>query len=164
MKTPARIFGHPIHPILIAFPIALWSFSFIADCIYYFGNHIALWESIAFYTLAGGIIGAVLAALPGAVDYFSIPSSKASRIATWHAVVNVSALVVFCISFYLRTSAGRRLVGGSFNIPILLSLVGVLLMGVAGWLGGELVYKHQIGVQQESRDVIPDEHYPRRAA
>jgi uncharacterized membrane protein len=164
MKTPASILGHPIHPILIAFPVALWSFSFIADLIYYFGNHSAAWETVAFYTLAGGIIGAILAAMPGAVDYFSIRDSKASTIATWHAIINVTALIVFGISFYLRTSAGLRLVGGNITIPILLSLVGVLFMGVSGWLGGELVYKHKVGVNQEGRDVISDDRYPRRAA
>jgi uncharacterized membrane protein len=163
MKTPARIFGHPIHPMIIPFPFALWTFSLIADLIYYFGNHDYLWQNIAFYTLFGGCIGAVLAALPGAVDYFSIRDRKASAIAGWHAVFNVVALLVFCASLYLRTDSGLRVVNGSLTIPVLLSCFGVLLIAVSGWLGGELVYKYHIGVRHEG-EAATDEHYPRRAA
>src|SRR5690349_1720488 len=110
MKTPARFFGHPIHPMIIPFPIALWTFSLIADLIYYFGGHEMVWANVAFYTLAGGLVGAVLAALPGLVDYFSIGDRKASTIAAWHARFNVVALLVFGASFYLRTAKGARLV------------------------------------------------------
>ena len=95
MKTPANILGHPIHPMIIPFPFALWTFSLIADLIYYFGSHDYLWVNVAFYTLLGGIIGAVLAAVPGIVDYFSIRDRKVLSIAAWHARFNIIALLVF---------------------------------------------------------------------
>jgi uncharacterized membrane protein len=163
MKTPARIFGHPIHPMIIPFPFALWTFSLIADLIYYFGNHDYVWVNVAFYTLLGGLVGAVLAAMPGIIDYFSIRDRKAASMAAWHGGFNVIALLVFGASFYLRTDSGARVVNGSLTIPVLLSFLGVLLIGVSGWLGGELVYKHHVGVRHEG-EAATDEHYPRRVA
>jgi uncharacterized membrane protein len=163
MKTPARIGGHPIHPMLIPFPFALWTFSLIADLIYYFGTNDYVWETVAFYTLAGGIAGGVLAAVPGIIDYFSIEDKKVSRIGAWHARLNVLALLLFAGSFYLRTGRGSRIVDGSLTIPVLLSLLGVALISASGWLGGEMVFKHGVGVDLE-RDAGPQGKGPRRAA
>ena len=163
MQTPARVLGHPIHPMLIPFPFALWTFSLIADLFYYFGSHDYAWVNVAFYTLFGGVVGAVLAAIPGIVDYFSIRDRKASRIAAWHARFNVVALLVFGASLYLRTDSGGRIVHGSLTIPVLLSFLGVLLIGASGWLGGELVYKHHVGVRQGG-EAETGERYPRRVA
>jgi uncharacterized membrane protein len=147
MSSPAKIAGHPIHPMLIPFPIALWVFSLVADLIYVWRDNPA-WGWIAFYTLAGGIIGAVLAAVFGIIDYFSIRDKKVSRIAAWHARINVLALLLFAASFYLRTGSGARLIGGSLTIPLTLSILGVLSITISGWLGGELVYKHGVAVEQ----------------
>jgi uncharacterized membrane protein len=163
MKTPASLKGHPIHPMLIPFPFALWTFSLIADAIYYLGNHDSVWETVAFYTLAGGIVGGVLAAVPGIVDYFSIKDKKVSNIAAWHARINVLALLLFAGSFYLRTDNGSRIVDGSLTIPVLLSLLGVILISVSGWLGGEMVYKHHVGVE-EGREAVTQDSAPRRVA
>jgi len=163
MKTPARLFGHPIHPMIIPFPFALWTFSLIADLIYYFGNHDYVWVNVAFYTLAGGLVGGVLAAIPGIADYFSIRDRKVSSIAAWHARCNVVALLSFAASFYLRTASGSRMVNGSLTIPVLLSAFGFLLIGVSGWLGGELVYKHHVGIEMPG-EAGDDARYPRRAA
>ncbi|MCA1557411.1 MAG: DUF2231 domain-containing protein [Acidobacteria bacterium] len=145
MSSPASIMGHPIHPMLIPFPIALWVFSLVADIIYVWRDNPA-WGWIAFYTLVGGIIGAVLAAIFGIIDYFAIRDKKVSKIAAWHARINVLALLLFAASFYLRTTGGASLVGGSMTIPLLLSIAGVLSIIVSGWLGGELVYKHGVAV------------------
>ena len=118
---------------------------------------------MAFYTLLGGIIGAVLAAVPGIVDYFSIRDRRVSNIAAWHARFNIIALLVFGASFYLRTARGSALVNGSMTIPVLLSFLGVLLIGVSGWLGGELVFKHHVGVEEQG-EAAGDQRRPRRVA
>lgn len=162
MKTPARVGGHPIHPMLVVFPFALWTFSLIADLIYYLMNDYD-WTKVAFYTLAGGIVGGVVAAVPGVIDYFSINDKKASRIGGWHARLNLFALLLFAGSFYLRTDRGSRIVNETLTIPMLLSLLGVLLIFAAGWLGGEMVFKHGVGVDR-GPDAEAKGNYPRRVA
>jgi uncharacterized membrane protein len=149
MASPASIARHPLHPILIPFPIALWVFSLIADVIYLWRGN-AVWRDwIAFYTLLGGIIGAALAAVPGFVDWLSITDGEVKKIANWHARLNVIALLVFAASFYLRTTGGAALVGGSYTIPVLLSVLGVILITISGWLGGEMVFKHGVAVEPQ---------------
>jgi uncharacterized membrane protein len=136
---------------LIPFPIALWVFSLVADIIYIWRDNPA-WGWIAFYTLAGGILGALVAAPFGIIDYFAIKDKKVSRIAAWHARINVLALLLFAASFYFRTTKGASLVGGSMTIPLVLSIVGVLSVTVSGWLGGELVFKHGVAVEPQRED------------
>jgi uncharacterized membrane protein len=162
MSSPASIAGHPIHPMLIPFPIALWVFSLVADVIYVWRDAPA-WGWIAFYTLAGGILGAIFAAVFGIIDYFSIKDKRVSKLAAWHARINVLALLLFATSFYLRTGSGAPLVGGSLTIPLVLSIVGVLSVTVSGWLGGELVFKHGVAVNPQ-RDTINEERAKARAS
>ena len=156
MSSPASIAGHPVHPMLIPFPIALWFFSLIADLIYLWRGNPIWRDWIAFYTLAAGIIGAALAAVPGLIDYFSIKDPKVSKIAAWHARLNVLALLVFAASFYLRTNNGSRMVNGNFTVPVLLSVLGVILISISGYLGGEMVYVHHVAVASEPSATIAD--------
>jgi uncharacterized membrane protein len=155
MASPASISRHPVHAMLIPFPIALWVFSLVADLIYLWrGNPI--WKDwIAFYTLAAGIIGAALAAVPGFIDWLSLKDPEVVKIANWHARLNIIALVIFAASFYLRTTSGAPLVSGSYTIPVLLSVLGVILITISGWLGGEMVYVHGVAVepQRDAREV-----------
>src|SRR5438067_13403965 len=150
MASPASVGGHPIHPMIIPFPIGLWVFSFIADVIYLWRGNPVWRDWIAFYTLLGGIIGAAVAAVPGLIDWLSLKDSEVVKIANWHARLNVIALVVFAISFYLRTTSGASWVGGSYTIPVLLSVLGVILIMISGWLGGEMVFRHGVAVDQQS--------------
>lgn len=145
MRSPASIAGHPIHPMLIPFPIGLWVFSLIADLIYVWRDNPA-WGWIGFYTLMGGIISAIVAAIFGIIDYFAIRNKSVARVAAWHARLNVLALLLFAASFYLRTTQGASLVGGSMTIPLALSILGVGSIAISGWLGGELVFKHGVAV------------------
>lgn len=148
MASPASIKGHPIHPMLIPFPIGLWVFSLVADLIYLWrGNPI--WKDwIAFYSLLAGIIAAAAAAVPGLIDWLSITDKTVTKIANWHARLNVIALLVFAASFYLRTTSGASIVGENHTIPVALSVLGVLLITVSGWLGGEMVFKHGVAVDE----------------
>lgn len=151
MRSPASIMGHPIHPMLIPFPIALWVFSLVADVVYVWRDNPA-WGWIAFYSLGGGILGAILAAPFGIIDYFSIRDKRVSRIAAWHARFNVLALLLFAASFYLRTRSGASMIGGSLTIPLVLSALGVASVALSGWLGGELVYKHGVAVELRAEE------------
>jgi uncharacterized membrane protein len=149
MASPASVGGHPIHPMIIPFPIALWVFSLIADLIYLWRGNPVWRDWIAFYALLGGIIGAALAAVFGIIDWLSIKDREVKKVADWHARLNVIALLIFIASLYLRTTGGATLVSRSYTIPVLLSVLGVILITISGWLGGELVYKHGVAVNPQ---------------
>jgi uncharacterized membrane protein len=141
MSTPTSLARHPIHPILVALPIGLWVFSVVADLVFLLGWGAAVWKDVAFYTLGGGIVGALLAAVPGFVDFFSITDARAGRVALTHMAANLIALAIFVVSFLLRwiDVAGFLAVG--------LSIVALCALAVAGWYGGELVLVHGMGVK-----------------
>ena len=144
MRTKASIAGHPIHPMLIPFPLALWATSFVVDVLFYFLRHPTLLV-IAKFMLAAGCIAAVVAAIFGIIDWLAIKNGEVKRVANWHARLNVAALVVFAISLFLRMANYSHLVGRRLTIPFLLSFVGVILITISGWLGGELVFRYGIG-------------------
>ncbi len=162
MASPASIGGHPIHPMLIPFPLALWFFSFIADLIYLWRGNPVWRDWIAFYALLAGIIGAVAAAVFGIIDWLSIKDREVKRVADWHARLNIIALLIFAASFYLRTTGGSRMVNGSYTIPLVLSVVGVILITISGYLGGELVFRYGVAVNPQS-DTPPEERAKARA-
>ena len=143
---PASIAKHPIHPMLVVLPIGLWIFSFISDLIFILGGS-PVWDDVAFYTMAGGLVGALAAAVPGFFDMFSISDPKVGKIARNHMILNLIAAGIFALNLYLRTT----LAPGSSLLPILLSLFGIGLLGFSGWLGGEMVYVHGVGVEPQSK-------------
>jgi uncharacterized membrane protein len=146
MASPASIQKHPIHPMLIPFPIALWIFSLVCDLVYAMGWGGAVWNDMAFYTMAGGLLGALAAAVPGYLDYRSLTDSSVKRIGQWHMLVNLSIVVLFAMNLSLRMWSEPGAV-----LPILLSLIGVAMLGVSGWLGGELVYVHGVAVEPQAK-------------
>ena len=150
MTSHARLGKHPIHPMLIPFPIALWVFSLVADVIYLWRGNPVWRDYIAFYALTGGTIGGAMAAVPGIIDWLSLKDREVVKIANWHARLNVIALLTFGTSLYLRTTSGASLVSGGYMIPVVLSVFGVILITISGWLGGELVFKHGVAVSRQS--------------
>jgi len=152
MQSRASIGGHPIHPMLIPFPLALWATSFVVDILFYFTRHPTLLV-IAKFMLAGGCIAAVAAAIFGIIDWLAIKNGEVKKVANWHARLNVIALIVFAISLFLRLSNYSDLVGRRLTIPFLLSFVGVILISISGWLGGELVFRYGVGQTREDPKV-----------
>lgn len=152
MRSKASISGHPIHPMLIPFPLALWTTSFVVDVLFYFLRHPTLLV-IAKFMLAAGCIGAIAATVPGIVDWLAIKDGDAKKVANWHARLNIAALVVFAISFFLRLGSYSDLVGRKLTIPFLLSLVGVILIAISGWLGGELAFRYGIGQVHDEENI-----------
>lgn len=148
MKTKASFAGAPIHPMLVHYPIALWTTSVITDAVFYFHRNNSL-VLISKYLIAAGIVGALLAALPGIVDWTTITDPVAKKTGTLHMVLNVSALLLFGVSLYLRMKDyGAPLVGFHLKVPFVVSVAGLLDMAIAASLGGKLVYKHRMGVDE----------------
>jgi uncharacterized membrane protein len=138
---------------LVAFPIGLWIFSFVCDLISIATAAGPEWERVALYALGGGIVGALLAALPGLVDLLSL--SGASRTTgIRHMILNLAALIVFGASFWLRLQPD---IDGA-RTPIVISGLGVLLILAAGWLGAEMVFVQ--GVASADRRVASPRRRP----
>ena len=140
MTTRVSIAGHPVHAMLVPIPIGLWIFSLIADFVF-ISTGDPRWAATAFFTLGGGIIGALLAALPGLVDLIGLRDSRAQRIGVYHLVLNLAIVAVQAVNFWLRMDEG-----GSDVLPRAISIVAVAALIASGWLGGHLV--HVLGVTQ----------------
>lgn len=153
--TPASIRNHPIHPMLVGIPIGLWVFAEVADLVDLLGGGPS-WKIVAWYTIGGGIVGAVLAAIPGLIDLTSITDAKVRKIALTHLTVNLIAVALFAASFWLRMGDPRG------TVAAVISLAGLLVLGVGGWLGGELVFVHGMGVEAVDR-ALADRPARRRA-
>ena len=148
MKTRASFAGEPIHPMFVHYPIALWTTSVVTDVIFYFHRNTSL-ILISKFLIAAGIVGAILAAIPGLIDWLTITEPAAKKTGTLHLVLNVSALLLFGLSLYLRMkNYGAAAVGHHLQVPFVVSLAGLIDMTIAASLGGKLVYQHRMGVTE----------------
>src|SRR5690349_11225011 len=143
MRSRASISSHPIHPMLVAFPIALWVMAFIFNVIAVLQTNAALWAA-GFYCVVAGCVGAVAAAVPGAVDWMTVvpPESSAKRRGLIHGSLNSLNLLLFIYIAYRLGSPASRPDG----LTLGLMAIGVVILGIAGWMGGTLVYRNQIGI------------------
>lgn len=138
----AKLFGHPIHPVLIVFPLGLLSGAVIFDVIRMITGNPA-WSQAAFYMIIAGILGGLAAALFGLLDWKAITSgTRAKRIGRLHGIGNLVVVLLFAGSWWLRIPDPARPSG----LALFLSFLGAGLSFVTGWLGGELVFKHGVGV------------------
>jgi uncharacterized membrane protein len=142
MEARAKLFGHPIHQMLIVFPLGLLTTAIIFD-----GVHLATgnpaWSNISYWMIAAGIVGGLCAALFGAVDWWSIPrGTRAHRLGLLHGLGNVGVVTLFAVSWFLR----RGDPGHPTVAAVAFMLAGGGLSIVTGWLGGELVDRLGVGV------------------
>src|ERR1700683_5536700 len=158
MASPASINKHPVHPMLVAFPIGLWVFALICDVMRAVTGNTA-WQTVAIYCIAGGIVGAVAAAVPGLIDYFSIDEAAMKRIANLHLALNLGAVVIFAINLWLRL-----LRPAESYLALGMSILGVVAIGVGGWLGGEMVYVKGMAVEAVEKLAKKVEKSSRRRA
>ena len=142
MESRAKLFGHAIHPILIVYPLGLLSAAVIFDVIYLVTAN-PTWTTVSFWMIAAGIVGGLLAAVFGLIDFLSIPSgTRAKRIGLVHGLVNVGVMILFIASWVLRRDAPEIPSTAAFA----LSFIGVGAALLGGWLGGELVERLGVGV------------------
>jgi uncharacterized membrane protein len=144
METPASIAKHPIHAMLVVFPIALWIFSLICDVIALTVAERDVWSVVAFYTMAGGLIGALAAAVPGFIDFFYYQGGKPPlvKVAKIHMVINLTAVAIFAVNIWLRSGESE-----TADLHLALSVIGVVLILISSWLGGQMVHVHGVGVE-----------------
>lgn len=142
MRTPASIAKHPIHPMLVTIPIGLWLFSFVCDLTFVLGSGVTLWFTLSFWTLIGGLVGALLAAIPGVIDMFSLEGTP-KKLALAHGAINLTVVVLYAVNLTLRIN-GSEVAG----LPLALSGIAITLLLVSGWLGGHMVYVHRVGVDE----------------
>lgn len=144
MKSKASFKSHPLHPILIAFPIAFFTGTLAAHAAGWLLQKQALLYTASLLNMAG-VVMAIVAAVPGFIDYIYTvpPESSAKKRAGTHGLLNATMLVLFGIAAYYRQQQGAQPI-----LVLLLELAGVSLLVIAGWMGGTLVYRNQIGVDQ----------------
>jgi uncharacterized membrane protein len=146
MESRAKALGHPIHQMLIPFPFGLLATSVIFDIIYLlWGNPTMV--TVSYWMIIAGIIGAIAAAPFGLIDWLAIPKdTRAKSIGLIHGLGNVVVLLLFIGSWYLRYSTPTIVPYVPTTLALLLSFVGFALAGGTGWLGGELVDRLSVGV------------------
>jgi uncharacterized membrane protein len=160
MESKAKLFGHPIHPMLIVFPLGLLATSVVFDLIAH-GTADGKWAEMAFWMIAAGILGGLLAAVFGLIDWLAIPSgTRAKAVGLWHGLGNVVVVALFAAGWLLRRPAPHEPAG----VPLALSVVAVVLALVTGWLGGELVDRLGVGVDTGAHLNAPSSLSGRSAA
>jgi len=141
MKTPASIAGDPIHPMLVPIAIGCFVFSFASALLCLATGNTQLFPTLAYYTMIGGILGALAAAIPGLIDLLSLPPGYTKGVAIKHMSINLLVVAIYVCNAWLRHGNPTAL-----NLPMILSLVTVLLLLVSGWLGGKMVFEAGVGV------------------
>jgi uncharacterized membrane protein len=146
MESKAKFLGHPIHPMLVVFPLGLLATAVIFDVMYLVARD-GKWAGISYYMIAAGILGGIAAAMFGWVDWFAIPAgTRAKRVGLLHGFGNVLVLLLFMVSWALRGANP----GAPPPASLALSFAGFLLAAVTGWLGGELVDRLGVGVDDDA--------------
>jgi uncharacterized membrane protein len=144
-RSTARIGDHPIHPMLIPFPIVCFVLTFVSDVLYT-RTHDATWATASMWLLVVGLVMAALAAVAGLTDFLGDDRVRGSSDAVKHMLANVTAVVLELVNLVLR------LRNDSFidSTGVYISGIVVLILLYSGWKGGDLVFRHGIGVRDGS--------------
>ncbi|MDX1994081.1 MAG: DUF2231 domain-containing protein [bacterium] len=145
IPSVAAIAGHPIHPMLIPFPIASLSGALLSDIVHLLTDE-PFWGQASFVLLGVGIASGLVAGIAGAVDYFGIEKVRSFAAARVHVIGNVTVLALSTINFLLRFNQTAEV---PMPWGLVLSLVSGILLVVTGWMGGELSYRHKVGVNSK---------------
>jgi uncharacterized membrane protein len=158
MESRAKLFGHPVHTMLVAFPLGLLMMAVVFDIIRLVTGD-PYWSEVAFWMITAGIMTALIAAPFGLIDWLATPSgSRASRIGFLHGSGNLVMVMLFAIRWWMR----RTNPAGADMLALALSFVGGGLAVVTGWLGGELVDRLGVGVDEGAHVDAPSSLSHRR--
>ena len=143
MESRLKLLGHPIHPMLIVIPLGLLSIAVVFDIVYLVGGD-DIFASVAFWNIAAGIIGGLAAAVFGLIDWMAIPrGTRARRIGLWHGTGNLIIVLLFIASWILRLPDHAY---APNLLPFIVAVVGVGMALATAWLGGELVNRLRVAV------------------
>lgn len=146
-----KVAGHAVHPILVVFPLGVLSTAIVFDLVGLGSGH-GGWHLIAYWMIAAGLIGGLAAAVFGVLDYRGIPNkTRAKSVGLWHGIGNAAVMVLFAASWVLRRPEPAS--PGAFALA--LSFLGVGVAVIAGWLGGELVQRLGMGVDEGAHPNAP---------
>jgi uncharacterized membrane protein len=153
MYSKAKLFGKPIHPMLVAFPVAFYVATLFSYVVYNATGNI-FWFQVGYIANIAGVVMAAAAAIPGFIDWYAgIPKKHpAKKTGFAHMTFNVLALLVFAANIVMQ-SGKLGTVAPNADFAVLLSAIGVVLTGIAGYLGSTLVQKHHVGVELTPQQV-----------
>ena len=158
MESRAKLLGHPIHQMLIAFPLGLLAMAVIFDLIA-LARAQGYWSEIAYWMIAAGVVTGLLAAPFGFIDWLAIPSgTRAKRIGAVHGIGNVFVVLLFACSWLMRGGAPAA----PATLALALSFIGGGVALFTGWLGGELVDRLSVGVDDGAHVDAPSSLSKRR--
>jgi uncharacterized membrane protein len=152
MRTRASLGGHPIHSMLVAIPIAAFAISLVFDVVYLISDN-PFWYAMAFWLMIAGIAGGIAAGIPGLLDYLTSVPVEAMPTARRHGLLNGGLILWFAIDAVVRATG--PMIGPRVGVAMLMSLIGVGVLGYTGWLGGALVYTHRVGVAEPAEAAAP---------
>ena len=150
MKSRLLVAGHSVHPMLVVFPLGLLGTSVAWDVCSLVGSAHERWALISFWTIAAGLVGGVVAAVPGLIDWLGIPhDTRARKLGVYHMALNVVVLAMFAISLAARWRApGGYATAGLAQMAW--GWIGLGVSVVSAWLGGELIETHGISVSPDA--------------
>jgi uncharacterized membrane protein len=161
-QSTAKIAGHPIHPMLIPFPIAFFVSTFVCDVVFW-QTAIPAWATAATWLLGAGIVMAALAALAGLTDVLGDRRIRSLNDAWWHAGGNIIIVLIELYNWYARYIDGSAVIVPTGMVLSLIAVCGLLF---TGWKGWEMVYRHRVGIAEDTERSVQAStpSTPRRAA
>jgi uncharacterized membrane protein len=159
MRARVRLLGHPVHQMLVVFPLGLLATAVVFDIIYLAGNS-QIMAAVSYWMIAAGLFGGLLAAPFGFIDWMGIPEgTRAKRIGAMHGGGNVLVMILFAVSFLLRDTNYAPQLG-----QIVWGFAGAAIALVTAWLGGELVDRLSVGVDEDAGVNAPSSLHREHAA
>jgi uncharacterized membrane protein len=141
-RSTAAVADHPLHPLLITLPVGFLIAALLSD-LGFFAAADAFWARASAWLIGAGLVGGALAAAAGFTDFFGNRDIQRISLVWFHLIGNAIALVVAAINLYLRLAQAGTTVTGT---ELILSIVVVAIFAVTGWLGGEMVFRHGVGM------------------
>lgn len=147
MESRIKFLGHPVHPMLIVYPLGLLSTAVLFDVLYLATGNPDL-ATFSFWALAAGLVGGLAAAVFGLIDWMAIPKgTRARRIGAFHGGGNLVVVILFALSFLMRSDGAAYLPD---TLPFIVALLGAALALITAWLGAELVYRLRVAVDEDA--------------